>query len=927
MLLALHACSDGNSPGGPTDSNVSSIAVTATVDTLTAIDQGLQLTAVARDRQQVDVPNPSLEWTSSHPTIIAVNATGRVVARAAGSAVITAKAGAASGNVTLHVKQLVAKVAVSPGTWSPSALGQQQQLTVLLSDANNHPVLGALPEWVISDSSIASITTTGLATALANGTTSLTASASGKSAGVAVQVRQVVSKVVVAPDAWNPVALGLQQQFTAAAEDANGHPVTDWEVVWSTSDTARARITASGVATAVGPGAATVTATTTGAIDVATVLVAQTVATMEVTPARDTLRTLGATRQLQATASDPNGQPIAGIPVAWTSSNPAVLTVSASGLATAVTNGTAVVTATAGTATDHADMVVAVSVAPQFTDLHIEPQVWTATALGNHQQFNVWARNANGDPVDVPPEGFTSLAPSIVTVDSRGLVTAVGEGRTGVIVTAGGMVDTAVVTVDRSGITTDGVVWSVYFAREIESPAYLLGGRVRTPLWADGELWPAGNVTKFEFVGPRVGILTDVFAGLGTFRVRDKIGEWVDQMIGNVRDFQLEGNRMAVLTGDGTLLAKNGVTSSWGAAQATNVERFQLEDNRIGVLTTTGAFMVRDGLTGAFSVLGASGVAAFQLEGNRIGILKDDGDLMVKDGIQGAWTTVTTSVKEFQLGGNRIGAIHHDGRWRVKDGPAGTWHTLASSGVKKFQFEGSRIGELSTSGRFRVKTGIQGEWWNLGPSGIKDFQLQGNRVALLHEGDRLRIKNGSLSATWEFDETYPGLTQWDVAVAVRAESRYTTATGYAAARPGCQADPLCQDYVRVPALIEGGHVTFYVPFYGYHCGKDRPLVNQSGSGKFVDAMDWVCRHHDKVGSWYADGSANGTFGACIVKYAIRNSRMTVNGTLAPVESGLWWAAWGMMPKMFESMVAFDYLTSLCTESQLEEFVATNSLGL
>lgn len=64
-----------------------------------------------------------------------------------------------------------------------------------------------------------------------------------------------------------------------------------------------------------------------------------------VTPATPAI-SVGATSQLSASARDQNGSAIAGMPAAgWTSSNTAVATVSASGLVTGVSAGTAVVTA------------------------------------------------------------------------------------------------------------------------------------------------------------------------------------------------------------------------------------------------------------------------------------------------------------------------------------------------------------------------------------------------------------------------------------------------------------------------------------------------------------------------------------------------------------------------------------------------------
>ena len=83
-------------------------------------------------------------------------------------------------------------------------------------------------------------------------------------------------------------------------------------------------------------------------------------ATVAVAPATVRLTALGATEQLTAEVRDQNGNVMAGAAVSWASSTAAVATVSASGLVTAVANGTATITATAGSASGTATVEVTV---------------------------------------------------------------------------------------------------------------------------------------------------------------------------------------------------------------------------------------------------------------------------------------------------------------------------------------------------------------------------------------------------------------------------------------------------------------------------------------------------------------------------------------------------------------------------------------
>ena len=100
------------------------------------------------------------------------------------------------------------------------------------------------------------------------------------------------------------------------------------------------------------------------------------VATVTVAPATKTLR-VGTTAQLSAATKDSAGNTLTGRVVTWSSSAPAVATVSASGLVTAVSAGSATITATSegksGTSaiTVTAVPVATVTVAPAAKTLRV----------------------------------------------------------------------------------------------------------------------------------------------------------------------------------------------------------------------------------------------------------------------------------------------------------------------------------------------------------------------------------------------------------------------------------------------------------------------------------------------------------------------------------------------------------------------------
>ncbi|MYA33751.1 MAG: Ig-like domain-containing protein [Gemmatimonadales bacterium] len=79
---------------------------------------------------------------------------------------------------------------------------------------------------------------------------------------------------------------------------------------------------------------------------------------MFVNPSRAELTALGETVQLSVQVLDQNAQAMAGVTVTWSTGSPAVATVDASGLVTAVGEGIATIPATAGSVSGSAEITV-----------------------------------------------------------------------------------------------------------------------------------------------------------------------------------------------------------------------------------------------------------------------------------------------------------------------------------------------------------------------------------------------------------------------------------------------------------------------------------------------------------------------------------------------------------------------------------------
>ena len=252
--------------------------------------------------------------------------------------------------------------------------------------------------------------------------------------------------VTVTPAAVELNALGATEQLTAEVRDQDGQPMAGAAVTWSSSDASVATVDAQGLVTAAGNGTATITATAGSASGSATVTVRQVVSTVTVLPAADTLVEAD-TLRLAAVASDANGHAVEGEVFAWSSTDTLVARVDDAGLVTGVAAGAVAVAAAADGVTGQSELVVVV---PAPTTVAVTPETAELTSLGQEVQLAVEVRDQIGRALADIDVSWSSDDASVATVDSAGLVTAVGMGATRVTATAGDATGAAAVTVMQS---------------------------------------------------------------------------------------------------------------------------------------------------------------------------------------------------------------------------------------------------------------------------------------------------------------------------------------------------------------------------------------------------------------------------------------------------------------------------------------------
>ncbi|MDF4211154.1 Ig-like domain-containing protein [Pseudomonas protegens] len=478
-----------------------------------------QLVAMVQDANGNPVPGASVTWTTGLGDLSAdtsvTDASGKAVSslsgKTAGSAAVkaSAAAGSSTATVTLTPDGSTARVVslVATPTSIPANGSASSQLVAMVQDANGNPVPGASVTW-----------TTGLGdlsadTSVTDANGKAVSSLSGKTAGSATVKATAAAgalSVVVAltPDASTARVVKLSalpkaivangtasSQLVAKVEDANGNPVANAPVSWSTTvgtltelatqtdsdgyTVIRISSTKSGLAQVKAEAAAGASTTTvTLQPDPATARV------VSLTPTPSTIAANGSeSSQLLAMVLDANDNPVPSASVTWTTGlgdlSADTSVTDASGKAVSSLSGTTVGVATVMAAAVAGSSSANVTLGPDFATARIVSLTASVPAIPTDSttpsSIVATVKDANGNSVGA---GFSvsftasegSLSGAMFTTDANGQAranlraTRVGSGSG--TVTASVPVNSANVTV---GFYADAA--SAKVASLVASPA------------------------------------------------------------------------------------------------------------------------------------------------------------------------------------------------------------------------------------------------------------------------------------------------------------------------------------------------------------------------------------------------------------------------------------------------------------------------
>jgi uncharacterized protein YjdB len=303
------------------------------------------LTSVMRDANGVVVTDRTVTWSSSNTAVATVAPDGWVTAVAPGVATVTATSEGRSGSANINVVPMpVGSVTVSPAS-STVQTGETKTLSATVRDTSGAVVTDRVMTWSSSDETIATVSSAGVVTGVSAGTATITATSEGKSGSAAVTVLPVPVATVTLEPASVRLEPGQTATLQATTKSADGTVLTGRVVTFASDNVNVARVSSDGVVTGVGPGTATITATSEGRSATAAVTVQPTVAYVIVAPSTVFLRR-NSTVQLSVTAYDAAGHEIVGRTVTWSTNNDHVATVSETGVVTGEHAGTATISAT-----------------------------------------------------------------------------------------------------------------------------------------------------------------------------------------------------------------------------------------------------------------------------------------------------------------------------------------------------------------------------------------------------------------------------------------------------------------------------------------------------------------------------------------------------------------------------------------------------
>jgi uncharacterized protein YjdB len=405
------------------------------------------------------------------------------------------------------------------------------------------------------------------------------------------------------------IAVGTTNQLHATETNSAGISVdVTRSVSWSSSNTAIATVSSTGLLTGVGMGTATISANLNSTTATQAVTIAAAVSKLAISPAGISLFT-GGTQQFSVTATYSDGSTgDLTNSATWSVTPESVATISSAGLLTAVGAGSFTVTAASGSVTATASGIVS---APEVTSIAISPANATL-AFGGTQQFTAVAMYSDGSSASVTSAVTWSVTPaSVAKISPSGLLKAVGAGSFAVTAKSG------VVTGAVTGVVKNATLTSIAVS---PTSTTLAAGSAQqytaTATYSDGSRVSLTNSASWSVTPSSVATINSsgllMAVGAGSFSVTAATGSATGSAAGTVTSATLKSISIspasAVLFNGATQqYTATGTYSDGSVGNVSSSTTWSVMPSSVatistgGLLTTVGA--------GSFTVTATSGSA------------------------------------------------------------------------------------------------------------------------------------------------------------------------------------------------------------------------------------------------------------------------------------------------------------------------------
>lgn len=243
------------------EQQVAAVAVSPDSSVL-VVGETLPLVAAIVDANGHPVQGAQVAWASGDTTVVTVDESGRVTAASVGRTTITAVSDEVVAEVSVAVLPTPVSMAIAPLAIEFASLGDTVALTATALDAEGNEIEGLAFVWSSTDTTVASVDALGRVVSVDNGTVDVTAARAAASAVITARIAQVAESLEVLP-AVDTVAVGDSIALIALAADANGYTIAAAAAPafdWTSATPELVAVDATGLAAALAPGVAAVTA-------------------------------------------------------------------------------------------------------------------------------------------------------------------------------------------------------------------------------------------------------------------------------------------------------------------------------------------------------------------------------------------------------------------------------------------------------------------------------------------------------------------------------------------------------------------------------------------------------------------------------------------------------------------------------------------